>query len=696
MVPLFKTEAGKENRVFKEENKSLIYNYQNELVRIDAWGPNALRVRGTRNRELTANNWALPEREELDNSKASVEIYMDESGNSKAYMNMREGKDESFASITNGKVKAVINADGVISFYNSEGKLLLKEFWRRLQDEMSTPINIMGRDYSQAKGDNYRIAARFVPNDEEKIFGMGQYQQKQLNMKGCLLELAQRNSQVSVPFYISNIGYGFLWNNPAVGKATFAMNETEWIANSTKQLDYLVIAEDTPAAIEETYMDLVGHAPMMPEYGLGFWQCKLRYRTQEELMTVARKHKELGLPMDVIVADFFHWTQQGEYKFDPKYWPDVEGMCKELEEMGIKLMVSVWPTVDYRSENFKEMHDKGYLIRQEQGVPVAMLCMGNELFFDATNPEARKYVWEKCKQNYYDKGAKLFWLDVAEPEYTTYEFHNYRYYLGSTEEVGNIYPRMYTQGFYDGLTAAGDDKPISLVRSAWAGSAQYGALVWSGDIVSSFECFNRQMRAGLSMAMAGIPWWTTDIGGFHGARTDDPEFHKLFIRWFEYGCFSPVFRLHGNRNPQSNFEEGQCGSGAGNEVWSYSEEVYEICKKYLFLRERLKDYIREQMELTHTKGTPIMRPLFYDFATDKKAWNVDDSYMFGPELLVAPVMEKDCFTREVYLPTAGDGTEWVNVWTKETCQGGTFVTVDVPIDQIPVFAIKGSKLAEMF
>lgn len=169
-----------------------------------------------------------------------------------------------------------------------------------------------------------------------------------------MLELAQRNSQVSVPFYVSSIGYGFLWNNPAVGRVTFGINGTEWLAECTKELDYLVIAGDTPAEIEETYMGLVGKAPMMPDYGMGFWQCKLRYQTQEQLLEVARKYKSLGLPLDVIVVDFFHWTQQGEYKFDEKYWPDVPGMCRELNEMGIRVMVSVWPTVDYRSENFQE------------------------------------------------------------------------------------------------------------------------------------------------------------------------------------------------------------------------------------------------------------------------------------------------------------------------------------------------------
>ncbi len=676
--------------MFYTKNGKLFYGYEDEKVCIEAWGKDTLRVRATKNRDFTAENWAL---EEDSSRQGEIVLYKDEGANDVQYVNMYAGKDNSYGSIKNGKLKAVINADGVISFYSQEDKLLLKEHWRRLKDETSMPLNIYGREYRDAHGDNYRIITRFTANEEEKIYGMGQYQQKQLNMKGCMLELAQRNSQITVPFYISNIGYGFLWNNPAVGRVTFANNGTEWTLDSTKQLDYLVIAGDTPSEIEEKYMELTGKAPMMPEYGLGFWQSKLRYRTQEELLEVARKYKELEISLDVIVADFFHWTQQGEYRFDPAYWPDVPGMCRELEEMGTKLMVSVWPTVDYRSCNFHEMLEKGFLVKTEKGVKVNMLCGGNEVFFDATNEEARAYVWEKIKENYWDKGARLFWLDVAEPEYTTYEFENYRYALGSVLETGNIYPRCYLQGFYDGMKKEGDENPISLVRSAWIGSARYGGLVWSGDIVSSFECLNRQVRAGLSMAIAGIPWWTTDIGGFHGADVNDTEFHTLFVRWFEYGCFCPVMRLHGNRNPQIDMEGEGVGSGSPNEIWSFGEEVYQIAKRYILLRERLRNYTRAQMRLAHEKGVPVMRPLFYDYPEDKDSWDVDDAYMFGPDLYVAPVLKEDSFERKVYLPS---GSRWLNAWTGEAYTGGESIRAAAPLEQIPVFVREGAEVFSAF
>lgn len=678
--------------MFKNNNERLIYSYDGETVCIESWGKNALRVRATMNADFTENNWALLGKSDSD-SEAKVEIYQDTQAKGGAYANMYEGKDNSYGHINNGNIRAEIDSGGVISFYDNNGNQLLKEHFRRLRDDTSMPLNIMGREYKSVGGDSYSITARFIANDSEKIYGMGQYQQHQMNMKGCVLELAQRNSQVTVPFYISNMNYGFLWNNPAIGKAAFANNGTEWTANSSKELDYLVIGGGSPSEIEETYMSITGKPPMMPEYGMGFWQSKLRYCTQDELLAVARKYKELGIGLDVIVADFFHWTCQGEFKFDPKYWPDVPSMCRELEKMGTKLMVSIWPTVDYRSENFREMQEKGFLVKTEKGVRITMLCGGNEVFYDATNPEARKYVWEKIKENYWDKGAKLYWLDVAEPEYTTYEFENYRYHIGSVSETGNIYPLYYLKGFYDGMTAQGDTKPVSLIRSAWAGSARYGGLVWSGDIVSSFECFRRQVKAGLSMAIAGIPWWTTDIGGFHGGNGEDESFRKLFIRWLQYACFCPVMRLHGNRNPQKGFMENTIGSGSDNEIWSFGDEVFEISKKYIFIREGLREYIEEQMEKSHKKGTPVMRPVFYDYPEDEQGWDVEDAYMFGDQLYVAPILYEESMDRQVYLPA---GESWIDVWSGTEYQGGQRITAEAPIELIPVFAVKGSKLIEVF
>lgn len=652
--------------MFRAENSRLIREYDHEKVWIEPWGENSLRVRASY-AAITDDDWAL-----LPATHTTAEIEI--------------GKDH--ATITNGKIKAVIARSGQMTFYNQKGEVLLRE------SEHTYQLKYGGRELTaHPGGSDFHLTLRLESDPNEKLYGMGQYQQSFLNLKGCQLELTHRNSQASVPFVLSNLGYGFLWHNPAIGRVNFNLNVTEWSAPSTKQLDYWITAGDTPAEIEEAYAAATGKVPMMPDYGMGFWQCKLRYRTQDELLEVAREYKRRNLPISVIVIDFFHWTNQGDWKFDPEYWPDPAGMVKELKEMGIELMISVWPTVQSESENYWEMLGKGYLLRNDRGVRTQFQFLGQNAIFDATNPDARKYLWNIIKKNYYDYGIKVFWLDEAEPELSVYDHDIYRYHIGSSKQVGNIYPRNYSQTFYEGMAAEGQTNIINLVRCAWAGSQRYGALVWSGDIASTFEVFRYQVRAGLNMAIAGIPWWTTDIGGFHGGNPDDPTFRELIVRWFQYGVFCPVFRLHGDRAPHSpgtgTSGGGICGSGAANEVWSYGDEAYEIMVAYMHLRERLRPYITELMKEAHEKGTPPMRPLFYDFPQDTKAWDVEDQYMFGPDLLVAPVLHHGDRSRTVYLPA---GAVWTHAYTGEAFEGGVSISVEAPLEQIPVFLRDEAKL----
>ena len=533
------------------------------------------------------------------------------------------------------------------------------------------------------------MTARFQSLDpNERVYGMGQYQQPYLNLKGTDLELAHRNSQASVPFMISSLGYGLLWNNPAVGRAVFGKNVTSFEAFSTQALDYWIVAGDTPAELIEAYGSVAGTVPMMPEYGLGFWQCKLRYQTQEELLHVAREYKRQGLPIDVIVIDFFHWPHKGDWKFDPAYWPDPKAMIEELKSMGIQLMVSIWPTVETDSENYEEMLENGYLIRCDRGVDTSFIFLDKKtLPFDATNPEARGYVWAKVKEHYYDAGVRLFWLDEAEPEYNIYDFDNYRYYSGPCLQTGNIYPSCYSQAFYDGMKAAGQTNIVNLVRCAWAGSQKYGALVWSGDIPSTFGSMKNQLAAGLNMGIAGIPWWTTDIGGFYGGDPTNPEFQELFIRWFQWGAFCPVMRLHGDREPrqpQYGTTGGYfCASGADNEVWSYGPEAFEICKKYLRLREEMRDYTRKLMEEAHTKGLPLMRAMFVEFPDDPVCWELEEQYMYGDKYLVAPILNLGQRARKVYLPS---GCGWrLSDGSQQIFSGGQWTEVRAPLDTMPVF-----------
>ncbi|KAH6888417.1 glycosyl hydrolases family 31-domain-containing protein [Thelonectria olida] len=656
----------------QKENR-LVYAFDAEQVWVEPWGPNAVRVRASKMGYMPSENWALDG--EAPSSSPDISIQ------------------KTSGTLTNGKIKAVLSSGGKLTIWNSDGKLLLEEYSRNLHD-LTDPkvssLNLDAREFKPLLGGDYHLTARFESLDpNEKIYGMGQYQQPYLNIKGAQIELAHRNSQASVPFAVSSRGYGFLWNNPAIGNSIFGKNIMSFEALSTKALDYWVVAGDTPADIVQAYAGVTGTVPMMPEYGLGFWQCKLRYQTQEELLEVAREYKRRELPIDLIVVDFFHWPKQGDWRFDPTYWPDPDAMIKELKDLGIELMVSVWPTVDKLSENYEEMLEKGFLIRTDRGVRTGLNFMGDTIHYDTTHPGSRAYVWEKCKKNYFDKGIKVFWLDEAEPEYRVYDFDNYRYYRGPNVEIGNIYPREYARGFWEGQASEGQTNIVNLLRCAWAGSQKFGALVWSGDVASSWPSFRAQLAAGLNMGLSGIPWWTTDIGGFHGGDGREADFRELLVRWFQWGAFCPVMRLHGNRLPQQpqhgTTGGAECVSGAPNEVWSYGDEVYDICRKYMAIREELREYTRGLMREAHEKGSPLMRTLFYEFPDDARAWETEEQYMYGDKYLCCPVLELGKRDMFVYLPKLAGSAKWKLFQGEEEYESGQTVKVECPLDTMPVF-----------
>ncbi|KAI1334957.1 glycoside hydrolase family 31 protein [Xylariaceae sp. FL0016] len=661
----------------------LEYTFDSERLRVEAWGPNALRVRATPETSFPSENWALTEA--LPPIKDS---------------DVRVTVSPEAATLRNGNITASVTAAGKLVLTETRsGRTLLEEYTRSRDDVLdpkASALRIVAREFRPRLGAaSYHLTARFEASHHpgERLYGMGQYQQPGLDLAGCDLELAQRNSQASVPFALSSAGYGLLWNNPAVGRAVFGANRKTFEAYSTAALDYWVVAGDTPRDIVRAYGAVVGRPPAMPEYGLGFWQCKLRYQTQDEILEVARKHKrELGLPMDVIVVDYFHWPYEGEWKFDETFWPDPDAMIAELKSMDIELMVSIWPTVDRRSENWAEMLEKGLLMRQDRGWRIAMEGEGNCVHFDATNPAARQYVWQKAKQHYFDKGVRIFWLDEAEPEFTHYDFDNYRYHAGPDLMVGNIYPLQYSRAFYEGQKAVGQDNIVNLVRCCWAGSQKYGALLWSGDIASSWPSFRAQVSAGLNAGLAGIAWWTTDIGGFHGGDPRDPAFRELFTRWFQFSTFSPVLRSHGDREPKQP-RKGHTGgshvrSGAPNEVWSYGPQTQAVLASYLRLRDDvLRPYVRGLMAQAHEHGDPVIRPMFYEFPAEKRMWELQDQFMFGDRYLVAPVLCPGQTRRTVVLPA---NARWQlftasGVATGEMIEGGREIVVDAPIEYMPVF-----------
>ncbi|MCH7229437.1 hypothetical protein L0U85_00960 [Glycomyces sp. L485] len=662
---------------FETTEDSITWRGDGETLVVQAWGRDSLRVRSSPSGDVRDTDFALLEPEPV---QVAIEV------------------DGETATLTNGAITAVLRAWGgfdyqtgydvfkcSLEFRDADGRTVLKELGG------GGALKLAAREFRPQAGGAHRLRAAFEPVAGEKLYGMGQYQQEILDVKGSTFELAHRNSQASVPFVVSSAGYGFLWHNPAIGAATFAANRTEWVAEATEQLDYWITVGTTPAKISGAYADATGHAPMMPEYGLGYWQCKLRYWNQEQLLEVAREHRRRGLPLDVIVADFFHWPKMGDFRFEEEFWPDPAAMVAELKEMGVELMVSVWPQVSLESENFARLKKENLLVRTERGLDVQMGFQGPSMFLDATNPRARSEVWDIVRRNYHDLGIKVFWLDEAEPEYGVYDFDNYRYHAGPNVEVGNVYPQAFSRMFYEGQREAGQDEVVNLVRCAWAGSQRYGALVWSGDIHSSWEDFRKQITAGIHMGVAGIPWFTTDIGGFGGGNIHDPGFRDLLVRWFQFGAFCPVMRMHGDRQPSEEVRAADGSArnptGAPNELWSFGEEVYEILARYVHFREAMRPYTRRLMEDAHTDGQPVMRGMFHEFPADEVCWDLADQYMYGPDLLVAPVVEPRVTSRRVYLPA---GAQWTDLRTGTGHEGGQWLTVDAPLDRIPVFTRNGA------
>jgi len=656
--------------MLETDGRNLVLRHENQTLTVQPWNNDSVRVRCSLSGVDADNAYnALLPPEDHDN--VTVDI-----------------SDER-ALLTNGKIRVEIAPAKerfwylpkayALTFYNAEsGAELFREAY--------APILPMSRNLIYNDDRSIKIEYLLRSYQDENFYGMGQHTHGKFNLKGCLLELKQSNSEINIPFTISSRGYGFLWNNPSVGQVIFGSNITKWTADSSNCLDYWVTAGDTPKEIMSSYVSATGKPPVLPEWAAGFWQCKLRYQTRDELMEVAREYKKRGLPISVIVIDYFHWKAAGDWSFDPEYFPDPESMVKELESMGIKLMVSVWPTVESSSVNYAEMKQKGYLVLDRFGEPLHMNADSPSIYYDTTNDAASAYHWSKIRENYYKYGIKVFWLDAIEPEYFPADESNRWFSIGNGTQVSNLYPIMQQKAYYEGMTNEGETGIITLGRSAYTGSQKYGAAVWSGDIPSTFESLQNQVRAGLNISVSGITWWTTDIGGFVGGNIESEYFRELIVRWFQYGVFCPLFRLHGAR--ESNTEN--CLQP--NEAWSFGEKAYGIIRDLLFLRERLRPYIMEHMKSASVDGIPLMRPMFFEYPDDPISYDIEDQFFFGSDIIVAPVLHQNTWIREVYLPQ----DDWVHAFTGEEYRGGRSYEIPAAIEQIPAFVKKGSDVISVF
>lgn len=680
---------------FTAEKGALVARFLGETLQVEPWGADGLRVRARPGYEVTEPHVSALTSGQEFNKKNDKNISIESDS----------------ASITNGRITALLS---VVKRYGAEIKreLVVRYVRSDTGDELlaETRSHFAGpktRNFKGHVGGSFKLEATFESHDDEYLHGLGQPQHGKANLKGVSTTLMQQNAHAVIPFVVSSRGYGFLWNNPAVGRCEFASNLTRWTADATPGLDYWITAGENSREILNAYHDVTGHSPDIPDWALGFWQCKLRYRTQEELISVAREYKRRNLPLSCIVIDFFHWTRQGDWKFDPAEWPDPKAMVKELRSIGVEVMVSVWPTVSITSENYKEMNERGMLLTTDRGVGAVVGLIDKDPFgpmyltyYDAFNEQARDFHWDIIKRNYIDNDIDHFWIDACEPEMRPAHPENVRTALGNGAEMMCAYPMLHEKRFREGLREEGREG-VLLCRSAWAGSHAHGVILWSGDVWSNWEWFRAQIAAGLHSGMSGLGWWTTDIGGFYDGQGARPEFRELLVRWFEFGVFSPICRLHGFRIPDDvpvpgPGEEVTYGedtvrlfieSGGANEVWSFGDKVEKVLVELLKVREALWPYLKECFAEFARSGAPVMAPIFYHFDDDIESREDASRYMLGPDLLVAPILHENIEAMKVALPK---GETWVHVWTGSVFDGGSTVDVDCPWGQCPVFIRQGA------
>lgn len=539
--------------------------------------------------------------------------------------------------------------------------------------------------------DGTETAAALMLTEDEAVYGLGQDPMANLNQRDHQRRMFNqfgsnaRSGDNGIPLMLSSCGHGVFLHSPYparfdIGRAVpgrqdwkgNAMVPSPWpagltgdvrpdtvsVVNRHPGLDLFLICRDHPYRSLAGYHELTGFAPLMPLWGYGFIQSKNRYHSQEELLALGEEFRRRGVPGDVLVIDWLWFTEFGDLQWDFDRWPDPAGMFARLRELGFRVIAAQHPFISEKSGNFDFFEKHGCLNR----VPA-----GSRVTYDHTNPVARRIWWEKVRP-LYKQGMAGYWTDMGELE----EHHpGTESFLGSRDETHNTYMLHWARTLYEGQTGGAGIRPYILARSAGAGTQKYGITLWSGDVDSSWQVLRTQVKVGQGVCLSGQPYWTTDVGGF---LTGDELTAELYIRWFEWGAFCPVFRTHGTR--------------PGNEPWSFGREAEEILTKYIRLRYRLLPYIYAMARENQQTGRPMMRPLALEYPGDAMAAAAEDEYLFGPSLLVAPVTEDGARRRTLYLPRGG----WFDFWTGGRWEGGRTITVTAPLHRIPLFVKEGSLL----
>lgn len=591
--------------------------------------------------------------------------------------------------IVGDAVKIDLNLqNGQITFFDLRGRRLLSEI---KQGDRFVPREGALDDALEVK-QTFRIAP------DAAIYGLGQHQSGEINKRGKRILLRQQNMQIAIPYFYSTSGYGLFWDNTSATIFNDDKNGTSFESTVGNGIDYYFLRSGNMRKSLKEWRWLTGQAPMLPKWAYGYWQSRERYKSQRELLNVVKKYRALQIPLDVIVQDWQYWGKDRKdwnaIKFDNPGYPHPKAMVDSVHDMHAHIAISVWPDFGKNTTIYREMNEHGYLYNKMISYPPTK----DIKVYDVFNPEARDLYWNYMNRNLFSLGIDAWWLDSSEPDQSKPEENNdIPTYLGRYGKVRNAFPIATVGGVYNHQRQVTSKKRVTiLTRSAYAGQQRYGAINWSGDVQSSWKALKAQIANGLSMSVCGIPYWTSDIGGFFSAGhypkgVADPAYRELYVRWLEFGAFCPVMRSHGTQTPREIYQFGEKGD------WSY-----DAIAKFIKLRYRLLPYIYSLAWGVTSRSETFMRPLFMDFPQDTAAISRSNEFLFGPAFLVAPVTQPFYVSKKdgtaevdfdktqkwtVYLP---ERTVWYNFWTGEKIQGGGNAGCEAPIDQIPLYVQAGS------
>ncbi|MBD3322591.1 MAG: DUF5110 domain-containing protein [Chitinivibrionales bacterium] len=506
----------------------------------------------------------------------------------------------------------------------------------------------------------------FESPSDEGIYGFGQWRNGSMNQRDEDISMVQYQTEEPIPVFLSTRGYGVLLHTYS------KMNKTAPLKFSIdytpdQALDYYFMYGPSFDRIVGAYRTLTGSAPLFGKYAYGFWQSKNRYQDQARLLDALREYRSREIPVDNIVCDFYYWTPMmsapdglGSFEFDPSNWPDPEGMIDTIHDLGAKFKISIWPHFSRNCGNhYTQMDNNGYIVN----------CNLRGCVYDPIDEDAGALYWSFLNDHLFSKGVDAWWCDGVEPEYgwsgTTAE--------GPVDKFYNSYPLFHSRNIYNGQRTVTSEKRVyMLLRSSFAGMQRYAGAVWSGDIHPRWSVLKEQVPGGLNYCVSGLPYWTTDIGGYFDSRSwQTAGYRELWTRWFQYGTFCPIFRVHGQ---------------LPTEQWIFGDATMAITAEFTKLRYRLIPYIYSMAWMVTDKDYTIMRPLVFDYMQDNNTYDISDQFMFG-DIMVCPIVDSGVVERSVYLPS---GTNWVDFWTGETQSGGRTITAQAPIERIPLYVREGA------